>query len=111
MTASFDISRVPVVNLLVIEFGLRPETVVLGLICALLGAIFLTRHTRSLGVLTYPLNCLVLIAGAMLANWLMKGVEAPLRLSLEWPLLISLAGMSVAGVIMLVLLPRNRWND
>ncbi len=110
MGGSFDISRVPVLNLLVIEFGLRPEVVVLGMICALIGAIFLSRYTRPLGLLTYPLNCLVLLTGAMLANWLMKGIQMPLRQAVEWPLLISLAGMAVAALLMLLLMPRDRWR-
>jgi hypothetical protein len=111
MAGSFDISRVPVLNLLVLEFGLRPEVVILGMLCAIIGAIFLSRYTRPLGVLTYPLNCLALLGGAMAANWLMKGVQVPLQMSLEGPLLISLGGMAVAALIMLFALPRSRWHD
>jgi len=97
-------------NLLVVEFGLRPEVVVLGMICALAGAIFLSRYTRPLGVLTYPLNYIVLLMGAMLANWLTKGIQMPLHQAEEWPLLISLAGMVVAALLMLLLIPRDRWR-
>ena len=111
MRIPFDISRIPLVNLLVIEFGLRPEVVILGMICALIGAFFLSRYTRRMGILTYPMNCLALLTGAMLANWLMRGVQVSFRQSLEISLLISLAGMAVAGLLMLLFLPRNRWND
>lgn len=111
MAGPFDISRLPVLNLLVFELGLRPEVVLLGMICALFGALLLSRYTRPLGVLTYPLNYLALLAGAMAANWLTKNVQVSLRMAKEWPLLMSLSGMAVAAVIMLLLLPRSRWHD
>lgn len=110
MGGSVDFSRVPLMNLLVVEFGLRPEAVFLGILCALLGAVFLSRYTRPLGLLTYPLNFIVLLTGAMLANWLTKDIQLPLRQADEWPLLISLAGMAVAALLMLLLMPRDRWR-
>jgi hypothetical protein len=90
------------------ELGLAPDALFVAAICAGLGALVLSRHTFQLGTLTYPINFLVLFAGAVMANLLMSDVRLPFGLSSERPVVVSIAGMIVVSLIALLVLPRDR---
>jgi hypothetical protein len=90
------------------DVGLAPDVLFVAAICAGLGALVLSRHTFQLGTLTYPINFLVLFAGAVMANLLMSEVRLPFGLSAERTVVISIAGMIVVSLIVLLVLPRDR---
>jgi hypothetical protein len=90
-----------------VAVGLQQNEFVVAALCALIGAFIMSRFTMSLGTLTYPVNFCVLLAGAVIANLLMKNVEMPLDYSLQRPLIVSMAGMAVAALISLLVLSRD----
>ena len=90
------------------DLGVAPDALVISVICASLGTLFLTAHTLQLGILSYVINFLALLAGAIGANILLAGVRLPLGFSIERPLIISIGGMVFASLIMILLMPRNR---
>jgi hypothetical protein len=96
------------VGLVFSDTGLPPVVMVIAMICAGLGTIFLTRHTFYLGVLSYAINFCVLLAGAIAANLLLKEVRLPIGYSIERPLIISVGGMLFASLLALLLMPRDR---
>mgnify|MGYP001767435888 CR=1 FL=1 len=85
-------------------FGLQPTDVIIAAISAAGAGAILTRFTHSLGLITYLLNVLALATGALIANMLMAGVDLPIEAAFERPILLSLAGITVASVLMLFLL-------
>ena len=91
-----------------LDIGLPADVMVIALICAGFGTIFLSRHTFQLGVLSYPINFCVLFAGAIAAKLLLRDVRLPLGYSIERPLIISIGGMLFASLIVLLLMPRDR---
>ncbi len=93
---------------MLIDIGLPPDVLVIAMISAGFGTVFLTRHTFFLGVLSYPINFCVLFVGAIAANFLLKDVHLPFGYSIERPMIISLGGMLVASLILLLLMPRDR---
>jgi uncharacterized oligopeptide transporter (OPT) family protein len=94
-----------------ILIGLQTHIFVIALVCAVLGAFVLSRFTMSVGMLTYPINFLALLVGAISANLLMKQVRLPLDHNFERPLVVSIAGMAVASILALVFLSRDRSSD
>lgn len=93
---------------LLMNNGLPDNVLAIALICSFLGTAFLSRHTLQLGILGYLINFLVLLAGAITANVLMKNVRLPLDYYIERPLVITLGGMLAASIILLLVLSRDR---
>lgn len=98
-------------NQILILIGLQTHIFVIALVCSALGAVILSRFTMSLGMLTYPINFVALLAGAVAANLLMKQVRLPLDYDLERPLFLSVLGMAVVSIITLFFLSRDRLSD
>jgi Na+/glutamate symporter len=96
---------------LLVTIGLLPKVLLTAAVCAALGAIILSRFTQALGSASLPLNFVVLFAGAVVANVMMKPLPEPLDYSLERPFVVSLAGMSVAAIVRLLLLSRRRLSE
>jgi hypothetical protein len=90
------------------DLGLAPDVLLVAAVCAGLGALILSRHTFQMGNLTYPINFLVLFAGAVMANLLLIDMRLPFGLSSERPVVISIAGMIVVSLVTLLVLPRDR---
>jgi hypothetical protein len=91
-----------------LDLGLPPDVLVISLISAGFGTIFLTRHTFYLGVLSYPINFCVLLAGALAANYLLREVHLPFGYSIERPMIISMGGMLFVSLVVLLIMPRDR---
>ena len=80
--------------------SLAENALPLALLFSAIGALILTRFTGTLGSLTYPLNFSALFVGAMVSNWLMRGLQLQIDAQIQRPLLASLVGMIVAALIM-----------
>ena len=82
--------------------GHMPEHVLpLAILFSLFGALILGRFTGTLGSLTLPLNFSALFIGAILSNWVMRGIEMQIDAQIHRPLFGSLIGMLIASMIML----------
>jgi hypothetical protein len=90
------------------EIELPSTTVPVALVCAVVGAAVLSMYTRWLGPATIVINGLVLFAGAYLANVVGIGLNLPFERFYAAPILLSFAGMSVIGLLMLLVLAKNR---
>ena len=80
--------------------SLAENALPLALLFSAIGALILTRFPGTLGSLTYPLNFSALFVGAMISNWLMRGLQLQIDAQIQRPLLASLVGMIVAALIM-----------
>jgi hypothetical protein len=92
---------------LIADVQLSPHTVVM-VVCALVGALVLNRYTRIRGVVGFALNLLLLLGGALAADYLSKGIAIPLGYLLERTLVVSFVGMLAASIMLLLLFPRPR---
>lgn len=88
-------------------FNMNPDHLPIVAACAVLGAVFLARFTNLPLGFNYVSNLLVLIAGAMIANWLLGGIVVSIGYGLQKTLLISFAGMAAASLLSLLLWGRN----
>ena len=96
---------------LLIDLGLQPGVLLTAAVCAVLGAVLLSRYTVSLGTLTLPINFCALFVGGAAANMIANVFQLPLVSSFDQPLLISIAGMAVTSIIMLVFMARDRLSN
>lgn len=65
------------------------------------GAVILGKFTGSLGSLTLPLNYSALFIGAIMSNWLLKGLDLPIDRAVQQPMLVTMIGMLVGAVAMI----------
>ena len=65
------------------------------------GALILTRFTGSIGALTVPLNFSALYIGANISDWLLQNIKLPVDRTVELPMLVTMAGMTLASFAML----------
>ena len=79
-------------------------------ICSGAGALILGKFTGSLGTFTLSINYSALLIGALIANWLLAGINLPIEHNLHQPLLISMIGM-VLGAFALMWLHRGEMVD
>ena len=91
----------------IIDGQVSPELVVI-VVCVLLGAFVLTQFTRIRGVLGLVLNTVLVLAGALAADDLTRGMTIPLGYLMERTLLASFAGMLASSILLLLLFPRSR---
>ena len=91
--------------------GLQVRVVAMSMMCAVIGALIMSRFTIALGSITYVLNYLLLLAGALLANLLVSHFSNELDISLERTLFVSIAGMLVASLLSLPFLARGTLSD
>ena len=73
----------------------------LTLMFAAAGALILTRFTGNVGALTIPLNFSALYIGANISNWILQNVKLPVDRTVELPMLVIMAGMTLASFAML----------
>lgn len=73
----------------------------LTLMFAVAGALILTRFTGSIGAVTIPLNFSAVYIGANLSNWLLQNIKLPVDRTVELPMLVTMAGMTLASFAML----------
>lgn len=73
----------------------------LTLIFAAAGALILTRFTGTIGALTIPLNFSALYIGANISNGLLQNIKLPIDRTVELPMLVTVAGMTLASFAML----------
>lgn len=88
-------------------FGVGPWAVPTAAVCAFVGSFILTPLTKFPGVLTFALNAILLFAGAMAGNILGKGLDFPITKIFEKPVILSLAGMTVTGILLVAVFLRN----
>jgi hypothetical protein len=93
----------------VFGFGMDlPSTAIsISIILAGVGAVILNNFTGAIGFATMPMNYLALLTGALAGNWLFAGVHLPLDPRLAEPLLFAIAGMSIMGLSMMLMLRRE----
>lgn len=91
--------------------GLQIQTLVTALICAGLGTAIIARFTQSLGALGYTINFMLLFAGAVIANRLLRGWELPFEYAPLQPVAFSLGGMAVASLVILIVLSKDRYSS
>ena len=65
------------------------------------GAVILGKFTGTFGGLTLPLNFSALFIGAIMSNWLLKGLDLPIDRVIQQPMLISMLGMLVGAICMI----------
>lgn len=88
----------------ILNLDVAPETAVLW-VCVLLAAAVLTQFTRLGGLMGFAINSIVLVGGAMAADYLTRGMELPLYFIQRF-LLVYFAGMLVCSLLLLLLFPR-----
>lgn len=74
---------------------------VLTMAFAAAGALILTRFTGTIGALTIPLNFSALYIGANISDWLLQNIKLPIDRTVELPMLVTMAGMTLASFAML----------
>ena len=74
----------------------------LPLICSAAGALILSKFTGNVGMLTVPLNFSALFIGGWLASAAAKQLNIQADHVLELPLIATLAGMTIAALIMMM---------
>jgi hypothetical protein len=79
----------------------------LSYICCVLGALILSKFTGSIGALTVPVNAAALFVGASLVTMMTSHLDLPIDRSLEQPLLATLAGMTIASLVMMAWMKRD----
>lgn len=82
--------------------SLSPGLLPLTIFFAVVGGFILSKFTGNIGSLTMPINCSALFIGAMGSNWLTANIKLPLESTIEAPMLVSLAGMSIVSFLMLI---------
>ncbi len=90
-----------------LALGLLREELIICLVSAGVGALMLTRFTPVLGPFAYPVNFAVLLGGGIAANLLMRGIHLPFDPTFERPAIYSVAGMTVAAIVLFLLLRRS----
>jgi hypothetical protein len=77
------------------------NTLLLIWLFSLAGALILTRHTGTIGNLTFPLNFSAVFIGATLSNWALQNLNLPIDRIVELPMLVSMVGITIASFIMI----------
>ena len=72
-----------------------------ALLCAVIGAIILSRETSESGGFNYPINLAALFFGAIFANWLLADIPLPLEPRMQVPAVFSAIGMSFTALTIL----------
>jgi hypothetical protein len=98
------------VNDILSLIGLDRATLGVAALCALSGSFVLSRFARSLGALSYAVNFLTLLAGAVAASLALVHLGWHIEYSLERQLLASFAGMGVVAFVTLLLQARSPLN-
>lgn len=79
----------------------------LSTVCSVGGAMILSKFTGSLGMITVPVNAAALYVGASIFSMFTDRFDLPLERGLEQPLLTTIVGMIMAGLLMLVWMKRD----
>ena len=90
----------------ILSLDIALETVVMG-VCVLLGASILTQFTRVGGLAGFAINSMLLLGGALAADYLTHGMPLPLYF-IQRILLVYFGGMLVSALLLLLLFPRPR---
>ncbi len=80
---------------------LPPESVSMASLFSGAGAMILGKFTGGVGSLTLPLNYSAMFIGAIVANWLLGGIQLPMDQQLQQPMLITLGGMLLGAFAMM----------
>lgn len=87
---------------------LPPESVSMSSLFSGAGAMILGKFTGGVGSLTLPLNYSAMFIGAVVANWLLGGIQLPMDQQLQQPMLITLAGMLIGAFSMMWWMQSNQ---
>lgn len=98
--------RAGAMNYLLYEIG--PWALPTAAACAVIGSLILTPLTRFPGILTYFINAILLFGGGVAGNILGRHYELPITQVLEKPVMLSMAGMTVTGILILVIFFRHK---
>ena len=82
-------------------------TLLVSIIFAGVGALILSKFTCDLGALTLPVNYISLLVGALLANWGLGRIHLPFAGDFQRPIIFALAGMTIAGLVMMAILRKS----
>jgi hypothetical protein len=78
-----------------------------ALLCAIIGAVILSRETSESGGFNYPINLAALFFGAIFANWLLADIPLPLEPRMQVPAVFSAIGMSFTAITILWIVRRG----
>jgi hypothetical protein len=78
-----------------------------ALVCAIIGAVLLSRETKDNGGFNYPINLAALFFGAVFANWLFADVPLPLEPDMQVPAVFSVLGMSITALTIMWIVRRG----
>jgi hypothetical protein len=78
-----------------------------ALLCAIIGAVILSRETSESGGFNYPINLAALFFGAIFANWLLADIPLPLEPRMQIPAVFSAIGMSFTAITILWIVRRG----
>lgn len=88
-------------------FSWTSSTFWIALIFSLTGAYLVSERTKEAGAFNYPVNLVFLFLGASLANWLARDVPLPLDATVQVPAILSMIGMSFAGLTIIWIVKRG----
>ncbi len=91
--------------------SMAPEKVSIAAIFSGAGSVILGKFTGTVGYLTLPMNYCALFVGALLSNWAFAGVRIPmLDATLQIPMLLTIAGMTVTALAVMMFTPASQNN-
>jgi uncharacterized membrane protein YeaQ/YmgE (transglycosylase-associated protein family) len=83
---------------------ISPQAISLASIMSSAGALILSRFTGSAGALTLPMNYIILLLGAVAANWVLAGYELPVGDDLHRLIVATVVGMFFGACTLLWLM-------